>query len=285
MVGPIFQKIQLARACFLALILVACTSWRLQAGIVDTVQVYSAAMKKTTRCLIIRPDSYSRASRAYPVTYLLHGWSGDYTGWLKEAPQLLQWADVYNMLIVCPDGGYDSWYFDSPVDSTVRYETFIAAEVVAFTDRFYHTIQQAAGRAISGLSMGGHGALWLAARHPEVFGAAGSMAGGLDLRMFPKNNWDIAGVLGDPETHWANWEAGSVVNQTPLFQRNRQALIVDCGDADFFLEANRLFHRRLQEAGVPHEYTERPGAHNGAYWSGAVDHHLLFFHKFFQHKA
>ncbi len=282
MVTPVFPRIKAARACCLALMWVCCTAGPLPAAIVDTLQVFSAAMKKTTRCLVIRPDGYAPDGRAYPVAYLLHGWSGDHTGWLKEAPQLLQWADFYNFLIVCPDGGYDSWYFDSPVDSSVRYETFIAVELVAFTDRFYRTVTSPAGRAITGLSMGGHGALWLAARHPEVFGAAGSMAGGLDVRMFPRNNWNIAGVLGDPDMHWANWEAGAVVNQTPFFQQNRQALIIDCGDADFFLEANRLFHRRLREADVPHEYTERPGAHDGAYWSSAVDHHLLFFHKFFQ---
>ncbi len=239
-------------------------------------------MKKPVPCLVIRPDKYAGDTGAYPVVYLLHGWSGDHTGWIREAPQLLEWVDWYDILIVCPDAGYDSWYFDSPVDSTVRYETFVARELVSYIDQFYHTKSSAPGRAVSGLSMGGHGALWLAARHPDVFGAAGSMAGGLDIRMFPKNSWDITGVLGAPETHWANWEAGAVVNQAALFQRNRQALIIDSGTEDFFLEANRAFHRRLQEAGVAHEYTERPGEHNGAYWSSAVDYHLLFFYKFFR---
>jgi S-formylglutathione hydrolase FrmB len=257
------------------------TAWHLSAGVVDSILVYSPAMQKPVPCLVIRPDAYAEDLGPYTVVYLLHGWSGNQEGWLREAPQLLDMSDRYGMLIVCPDGGYDSWYFDSPVDSTVRYETFIARELVGYIDRFYNVKPLSSGRAITGLSMGGHGALWLAARHPEVFGAAGSMAGGLDIRKFPVNNWDIAGVLGDPKTHWENWESGAVVNQIPLFQRNKQALIIDCGTEDFFLEANRSMHRQLQEAGVPHEYTERPGKHNGAYWGNAVDHHMLFFYKFF----
>jgi S-formylglutathione hydrolase FrmB len=185
------------------------------------------------------------------------------------------------MILVCPDGGYDSWYLDSPVDSTVKYDTHIAKEVVGMIDYYYHTVKSPEGRAVAGLSMGGHGALSLAIRHPEVFGAAGSLAGGLDLRPFVKNDWDLKGVLGDPLLHWNNWEENSVVNLLPKLKGRNFPLIIDCGVDDFFLEANRTAHKKLLEEKIPHEYTERPGGHTHEYWGNAIDYQLVFFDKFF----
>lgn len=251
------------------------------AGRVDTVEIYSASMRKTIKCLVVTPGDYTVMGKPYPVLYLLHGWSGNFAGWLGDAPQLRQHADTYQMLIVCPDGGYDSWYLDSPVDSTVRYETHIVKEVVPYVDYYYRTRQDRGGRAIAGLSMGGHGAMSLAIRHPDVFGVAGSMAGGLDLRPFKKNGWDLQGVLGSPSSHWKNWEEASVVNLVPRLKGVDLPILIDCGAGDFFIEVNREMHRRLEEAGIPHEYTERPGEHNGEYWSSAVDFQVVFFHKFF----
>lgn len=252
-----------------------------RAGHADSVEIFSPSMHKNIKCIIIKPDNYSVMGKPYPVLYLLHGWSGNFAGWVSGSPQLLHHADTYQMLIVCPDGGYDSWYLDSPVDSTVRYETHIAKEVVSYVDYYYHTRKESGGRAITGLSMGGHGALYLAIRHPDVFGAAGSMAGGLDLRLWKKNNWDLQGVLGDPDTNWPNWESNSVVNLIYALKGHEIPLIIDCGVGDFFLPANREMHAQLLAAGIPHEYTERPGEHNGNYWNSAIDFQTVYFYKFF----
>lgn len=253
----------------------------IRAGQVDTLEIWSVAMHKTIRCIIITPDNYTFQGEPYPVLYLLHGWSGNYAGWLTDAPQLQKQADRLQMLIVCPDGGYDSWYLNSPTDSTVRYETHIAKEVVTFVDYYYHTRTDRAGRAISGLSMGGYGALSIAIRHQEVFGAAGSMCGGADFRPFKKNEWDLKSVLGDPLIFWKNWESYSLVNMVQQFKIKNLPLIIDCGLDDFFLKVNRDLHQRLADAGIPHEYTERPGEHNKAYWGNAIDYQLVFFRKFF----
>ena len=250
---------------------------------VDTLEIFSAVMQKNIKCLVTLPDNYQVNGPAYPVLYLLHGWSGNFAGWLSEAPQLRAQADLYQMIIVCPDGGYDSWYLDSPVDSTVRYDTYITKEVVGFIDYYYNTQKVRTGRAIAGLSMGGHGALTLAIKHIDLFGAAGSMAGGLELRTFKKNDWRLQKVLGDPNKHWENWENSSAVSLVPRLKNRRDlAIMIDCGLDDFFLETNREMHRQLMEIDYPHEYIERPGEHNGAYWSSAVDFQVLFFHKYFK---
>ncbi|MBC7775652.1 MAG: esterase family protein [Phycisphaerae bacterium] len=239
-------------------------------------------MRKNIKCLVVAPENYSASGQPYPVLYLLHGYSGDCAGWLNDAPQLRQHADNYQMLIVCPDGGFDSWYLDSPVDSTVRYDTYISKEVVDFIDQYYNTRRERAGRAIAGLSMGGHGAIILAIKHLDIFGAAGSMAGGLDLRPFKRNDWDLKKILGSPLFHWQNWEEASAVNYVSRLKDQDLPLIIDCGLGDFFLDTNREMHRRLLEANIPHVYTERPGDHNSDYWSNAIDFQVLFFHKFFE---
>ena len=129
--------------------------------------------------------------------------------------------------------------------------------------------------------MGGHGAFYLAFRHPEVWGAAGSMSGGLDIRPFP-NNWDIAKRLGTYAENKTNWEENTVINLVYLLDGRNLKLIFDCGVNDFFYDVNKRMHEKLLERNIPHEYVERPGAHNWEYWTNAVKYHVLFFHDFFE---
>jgi S-formylglutathione hydrolase FrmB len=60
-------------------------------------------------------------------------------------------------MIVCPDAAFSSWYFDSPTDTTMRYETNVAFEIPAYVDSVYHTVKDRKARAITGLSRDGHG--------------------------------------------------------------------------------------------------------------------------------
>ena len=90
----------------------------------DTVLVHSAAMNKDIKCVVIQPAKTAGSPEHWSVVYLLHGHGGNYAQWPSTAPQLKQEADALGILFVCPDGGFDSWYFDSPVDPGVRYETF-----------------------------------------------------------------------------------------------------------------------------------------------------------------
>src|SRR5215468_11265124 len=121
------------------------------AGTVDTINVPSASMHRNIRCVVIKPKNYFSYPNFYPVLYLLHGWSGNYAQWLKVAPQLKNVVDEYPMLIICPDGGFDSWYLDSPVDTSAHYETFIAKELTLYVDMHYKTMADRSKRAITGL--------------------------------------------------------------------------------------------------------------------------------------
>ena len=184
------------------------------------------------------------------------------------------------MIIVCPDGGYGSWYWDSPMDEKFKYETYISKELVAWVDGKYKTIKDRKGRAITGLSMGGHGALYLAFKHQDIFGAAGSMSGGVDIRPFP-NNWDMAKRLGNYAEQPERWEKNTVINMLYLLTPNRLALIIDCGSDDFFFKVNENLHDQLLLRNIPHDYITRPGGHNWPYWANAVKYQLLFMNDFF----
>jgi S-formylglutathione hydrolase FrmB len=250
-----------------------------RAGRVDTIAVFSAGMKKDIKCVVISPDSYN-ATKKFPVVYLLHGYSGSYRQWITLAPQLKDKADELQILIVCPDGGYGSWYFDSPVDSSFRYETFVSAELIYFIDHHYKTIADRNHRAITGLSMGGHGGLFLSIRHKDVFGNAGSISGGVDIRPFP-NNWDLKQRLGDTTCCKQNWEKYTVINVADDLKNKDLHIIFDCGVDDFFIGVNRNLHRKLLDMKIDHDYIERPGAHTAAYWKNSIDYQLLFFRKAF----
>jgi S-formylglutathione hydrolase FrmB len=193
------------------IVLIAFLSQHAVAGIVDTIEVYSNSMKKNIRCCLITPSGMKTSENKYPVIYLLHGYSGNYAQWITRAPQIQKQVDELQVIIVCPDGGYGSWYLDSPVDPSIRYETFISQELVQYVDQHYPTKATRQSRAITGLSMG-----------------------------------------------------------------------VDCGVDDFFITVNRNLHAKLMEKKIEHDYIERPGEHNAAYWKNSIDYQLLYFKKFFE---
>ena len=248
------------------------------AATVDTVSTYSPSMHKNIKAVVIKPDSYSN-SKTYPVVYLLHGFGGTYNDWISKVPGIKAAADIYNFIIVCPDGN-NSWYWNSPADSNYKYETYIATELVHWIDSAYKTVEGRKGRAITGLSMGGHGALYLAFRHQDVFGAAGSMSGGVDIRPFP-NNWDMALRLGKYADYPLRWDEYTVINLLYLVTPNSLALMIDCGTEDFFFKVNETLHEQLLLHNIPHDFITRPGGHTWDYWTNAVNYQLLFMNTYF----
>jgi S-formylglutathione hydrolase FrmB len=257
-----------------------------KASTVDTVNIYSNAMHKNIKCVVINPDIKQRRNLALPVVYLLHGYSGNYSNWILKVPELKNYADEYKLLIVCPDGHYSSWYFDSPVDSSMRYETYIGTEVPAYIDSHYRTVKDRKARAITGLSMGGHGGLFLGFRHADIFGACGSMSGGVDLNS-SRNKFDVMKRIGDTLSYPGNWKKYSVINVIENYPKDLSAgvaslaIIIDCGTEDFFYPDNHALHEKMLKLKIPHDYIERPGKHDWNYWANAVKYQLLFFRNYF----
>jgi S-formylglutathione hydrolase FrmB len=257
---------------------------------VDTIEVYSKAMNKMLKAAVTTPSTYD-GNRQFPTLYLLHGGTGAFSDWHQKVtdPGLVnRMAEQYKLIIVTPGVGPSSYYFDSPLMDSVQYETYVTAELITHIDRTYRTFAKKESRAITGLSMGGHGAMTIAAKHPDLFIAATSMSGvmNIDTRL-----WNVEGelrntrrtqfkaMLGVDLTYDAPFSTYTAVGLVDKMKSNQVALLIDCGVDDFLLETNRQIHQLLLANGTAHDYTERPGAHTWKYWTDALPFHLLFIDK------
>lgn len=247
----------------------------------DTLSIYSNSMFKNVKCVVITPYNYKKSGERFPVVYLLHGYSGNYSDWVKKDAELQKLADDDQLMIVCPDGAFSSWYFDSPVDLTMHYETNVAVEIPAYIDSLYRTVKNRKGRAITGLSMGGHGGLFLGFRHAETFGACGSMSGALDISKIT-SGYDIEKRLGDTLTNRQNYLDWSVINVIEKYPKDSISITFDCGTDDFLIQQNRSTHLKMLQLKIPHDYTERPGKHDWDYWRNSLKYQLLFFKEYFK---
>lgn len=254
---------------------------QLKAANVDTVETFSGSMGKIVKAVVITPEHYKKKDK-FPVLYILHGYSRNYATWITYAPSLKQMSDQYGMIMVCPDGNFSSWYLDSPLLPQWKYETYISNELVKWIDDNYKTIKDKKSRAITGLSMGGHGALYLAIRHQDVYGAAGSMSGGVDFRPFP-DKWDIAQRLGDYKTNRQNWDDHVVINMVSQIKPELK-IMIDCGIDDFFYPVNEALHQVLLANKISHDYVSRPGKHDWDYWGNAIHYQVMFMDRFFNTK-
>jgi putative tributyrin esterase len=258
------------------------------ASTVDTLQIPSVAMSKSYKAAVVLPNSYAKGKINYPVLYLLHGAYGHFSDWLSSTPNkntVKNLADQYNIIIVMPEGETFSFYLNSPVNKGSQFETYITEEVIQKIDKTYRTVNDRKGRVIAGLSMGGHGALYLSAKHPELFCAAGSMSGAVDMGSMLNRDSSaevvkmmvpVFGVEGASQEVYASY---AVLNMVEKIKSNKLGLIIDCGVDDFLIETNRELHRRLVYGKVSHDYTERPGGHTWEYWENALPYQVLFFSK------
>ena len=135
-------------------------------------------------CVQLPPDydaSSSKQSR-YPVLYFLHGLGQNEqtmfgTGGWSLIEDLRRQHKIGDFLIVAPEGGR-SFYINSANDA-FRYNDFFIQEFIPHIERRYRVRPGRNGRAITGLSMGGYGALRFAFAHPEMFSAVSAQSAAL----------------------------------------------------------------------------------------------------------
>ena len=147
-----------------------------------TVEFFSPAVDRAMKYNILLPRGYVSSSQRYPVLYLLHGLTQNYTVWgLANGSPF--YAGLYDdLIVVMPDVG-NSWYVnwaDNEGGQQNNWEDHIIQDVVSHVDWNFRTIARREGRAITGLSMGGYGAITLGLRHPEMFISIGSTSGALE---------------------------------------------------------------------------------------------------------
>jgi endo-1,4-beta-xylanase len=213
-------------------------------------------------------DAPENAGRRYPVIYWLHGLNqSESTD--QFPPAVLDGAvrsgAISPVIVVYVSGGSRTFYSDSP-DGKILSETTIIKELIPHVDQTYRTIARRAGRAISGMSMGGFGALKFACTYPELFSSVVAYAPSLRT---PENllatHPDVVKRMfgGDTKRFWAQHPL-SLFKEKAEALRGKIPVAVFIGDQDRLLEGDRKLQALLEELKIEHVYEEIPG----------VDHNL-----------
>ena len=287
-------------------------------GRVEMRRVPSRALGVEKAITVYLPASYDRSTLRYPVAYYLHGGGGNERTWidrlaLDSLADSLYREGVPEAILVMPDGDTGYWidweepegfWARCPVDPRRarlqeasatycvpqgRYESYVVHDVVPFVDSAYRTRADHHHRGIAGFSMGGYGALFLAARHPDLFRAAVSHSGvvsPLYVGPHPYNGQAVfAGAVSEILDQWPSYrwplflvEFGRDTSgwwaRDPFRQIDRLLgagrpiphLYLDVGTMDRFADQSRALSDTLRKRSVAHRYSEWPGGHDDAYW-------------------
>jgi S-formylglutathione hydrolase FrmB/lysophospholipase L1-like esterase len=236
----------------------------------------SEALGREVSYYIYTPSTNEPDER-FPVVYLLHGKTQTHEAWLKWG-KAATFADNYRCILVFVGEAKYSWYLDSTLVPESQFFTYITEDLIEHIDTMYPTMARKEGRAIMGLSMGGHGAFLAAARRPDLYMSASSMSGVLKLSDHPDRK-SIVERLGPMEEFPTRWRENSVYEHAEAFRDAGVALLFDCGKQDSargILNDNHLLHARLLELNIPHIWRELPGDHNWRYWRARLPEHLNF---------
>lgn len=244
-------------------------------------RLWSAARNKETSYWLVRPQSPAR--QRFPLVVLLHGaWDGG-RAWADNIgrAELLELARQSNLALLMPDGEPFGWYVDG---RETAIESYLMDELLPRVLADFQEID--GGRiGISGLSMGGHGALTLTLKHPDIFKATGALSALTDLSRHagrahavdPQLGLEAAfGEAGPDGRNWRPFSAEGLTESRPGFWTGRPLIIsVGLGDS-LTLAENRAFHQLLVRQAAEPVYREREGGHDWPYWRAELPAHLAF---------
>jgi len=258
---------------------------------VDCESLTSTTLGRAIDYCVALPPGYDAGTEKYPVLYYLHGLFEHDRSWSEHSGQqtwesLMSQGKIGKFIVVMPEGG-KSFYVNS-FDGHERYEDFFIQELVPAIDRNYRTTAKRETRGISGVSMGGYGALHLSMEHPDVFGSASAHSAAL-ISKFPnplpaEGRWGhYAQILQEPFGAPLNESYFDANNPLTLAEHPERfaglKLYFDCGDQDrygFDVGAKELDHI-LTSKNFPHQFVLRPGNHGWTYLDQYL-HFSLEFH-------
>jgi len=213
-----------------------------------------------------------------PLVVLLHGVYGSAWVWAMKAgahhtaARMIANGEIAPCILVMPSDGLwgdGSGYLPH---GGYHFEKWIVEDVIDAVRGNIPQAQSSEVTYISGLSMGGYGALRLAAAYPEVFRAVSGHSSITNLATLAPFVEEDSSVYQQTERYQEN-----VID---LLLKNREHLPpirFDCGREDDLLEANRTLHQQLTDAGVSHVYEEFDGGHEWTYWETHLVDTLRFF--------
>ncbi len=244
--------------------------------------ITSDKLKQNVPVLVQEPKDY-QSSKSYPLVFMLHGYSENYGQWNKTT-DLKKLATDYQMILVCPEG-FVNYYMNSPIMKDFKYEDFFFKELVPKMDKKYNIDNK--NVFITGLSMGGYGALSLFIKHPDFFNTAASTSGALEidhenfkeisLKFFESERMtnDLEMTLGNHKKN--DWNKFSI---SSLLERNKdftKGFFIDCGTEDPLLPNTLKIKKLALSKKLPIRFSIAPGEHNNEYWAKSIEYHFVYF--------
>jgi putative tributyrin esterase len=242
----------------------------------------SAALKRRGDVTLFIPPGIETA-QTVPLVLLLHGVYGSHWAWAykggahKTALSLQQKQLIRPMILAMPSDG--SWGDGSGYipQLSANYESWIVEDVVGCVTECVPELNIRSPLFISGLSMGGYGALRLGARYSTKFqgiSAHSSVTTPGELLTFIEEPLEIDSSEEYEIMYW--------------IKRHRSSLPpirFDCGRNDRLIESNRHLHKQLQSEQILHSYFEYEGDHSWNYWRTHLADTLLFFEQIMKSSA
>ena len=256
--------------------------------------LHSEALGSEWTYSVYLPPGYDGETRSYHTVYLLHGYGGNHTDWVRAgdaattADSLIAAGAIPPVILIMPDGR-NSFYVDTdPPVGSGAYETAIVRDLISHVDGTYRTISRRRGRAIAGLSMGGYGATHLAFKYPDRFVAAASLSGVVGSA--PPSEEDqhyFTASFGDP-FDLGRWEAENPHSWIPNLKeaRVRLPVLLTMGDDDsaWLYEGTVELYTALKEAELPAELRVTNGGHTWEVWDRSLKQTLIFFSRIFRYR-
>jgi S-formylglutathione hydrolase FrmB len=267
---------------------------------IDCNALHSEVLKQEVHYCVYLPANYDPTTKVkprYPVLYFLHGLGDNEQtlfnsgGW-TVLDDLKHRGKIGDFLIVAPEGRR-SFYINS-ADGSVRYSDFFLREFIPHIEAQYRVRAGREGRAISGISMGGYGALRFAFAHPEMFSAVSAQSAALitetprDLDTSAHSGAPLAKVLaavfGNPidVPHW-NENSPFVLGKKNSAGLRKLSIYFNCGQEDNygFDKGAAVLHQQLLNQGIRHEYHSYPGDHGLSYFLSHFPEVMEFHSKAF----
>ena len=269
---------------------------------IDCSALDSKILKRSVRYCVYLPSGYDAGAkehpaRRYPILYFLHG-LGDNEQTLFNSGGWTLLDDLRNQhkmgdfLIVAPEGRR-SFYINS-ADGSVRYSDFFLQEFMPQIESKYHFRGGRADRAVSGISMGGYGALRFGFAHPELFSAVSAQSAALITESPQQLNAAsqsgalllsaLGPVFGKPidVRHW-NDNIPLLLAKKNASALQRQSIYFNCGQDDNygFEKGAAGLHEELLKDHVKHEYHPYPGDHSITYFLSHFEEVMKFHSRAF----
>lgn len=270
-----------------------CLPAALATGRVECNSIPSKILHRSVPYCVLLPPAYDADNtRNFPVLYFFHGLGDNeqmflHSGGWNLVEDSWEKKQLNEFLIATPAAG--AGFYINSRDGKLRYEDFLLREFLPFIERHYRTRPGRANRAVSGVSMGGYGALHLAFSHPELFSAVSAHSPALieKLPSFVANPTSVrvrilGGTFGSPPDP-AFWNRNSPLTLARNANLHRLKIYFDCGDQDDFGfdSGAAALDKILSARHLLHEFHLYPGRHDWSYFASHLPASLAFHSRAF----